>query len=57
MSWYKTVVSGIDIERARAAIAKMPECFTPTGSRVYGGATANSDYDFVVNPKAHVVAR
>lgn len=28
-----------------------PGTFVPTGSRVYGGATEQSDYDFIVNPK------
>jgi hypothetical protein len=52
MSIYKIEVSGIAVGRAVQAMKKMPDCFIPTGSRVYGGSEMNSDFDFIVNPNA-----
>jgi len=51
MSIYKIECVGIAVGRAVQAMQKMPDVFVPTGSRVYGGATDDSDFDFIVNPK------
>ena len=50
MSIYKIEITGIAVGRAIQAMNKMPDCFVPTGSRVYRGANNDSDFDYVVNP-------
>ena len=47
----KNVYKVAMIYHLRKVLEQSPEVFVPTGSRVYGGSTDMSDYDFIVNPE------